>query len=110
MKNNVGKITQVLGAVVDVQFPAELPPDRGGDVHRGGHPPRPLAADVAQIVLPLGHGCPSWCAGPLPPGGADHSAPQPAGWRAVAPCGWYAIGAAPGKSDQVHSTAQDGGT
>ncbi|GGG20496.1 ATP synthase subunit beta [Caldovatus sediminis] len=25
MKNNVGKITQVLGAVVDVQFPAELP-------------------------------------------------------------------------------------
>ncbi|MFT8243642.1 F0F1 ATP synthase subunit beta [Roseomonas sp. BN140053] len=25
MKNNVGKITQVLGAVVDVQFPSELP-------------------------------------------------------------------------------------
>jgi F-type H+-transporting ATPase subunit beta len=25
MKNNVGKVTQVLGAVVDVQFPAELP-------------------------------------------------------------------------------------
>ncbi|MDW8315575.1 MAG: F0F1 ATP synthase subunit beta [Rhodovarius sp.] len=25
MKNNVGRITQVLGAVVDVQFPAELP-------------------------------------------------------------------------------------
>ncbi|MFN6955928.1 MAG: hypothetical protein ACK4PG_14145, partial [Acetobacteraceae bacterium] len=25
MKNNVGKITQVLGAVVDVQFPEELP-------------------------------------------------------------------------------------
>jgi F-type H+-transporting ATPase subunit beta len=25
MKNNVGKITQVLGAVLDVQFPAELP-------------------------------------------------------------------------------------
>ncbi|MBW8268787.1 F0F1 ATP synthase subunit beta [Caldovatus aquaticus] len=25
MKNNVGKITQVLGAVVDVQFPGELP-------------------------------------------------------------------------------------
>ena len=25
MKNNVGKVTQVLGAVVDVQFPSELP-------------------------------------------------------------------------------------
>jgi F0F1-type ATP synthase beta subunit len=25
MKNNVGQVTQVLGAVVDVQFPAELP-------------------------------------------------------------------------------------
>jgi hypothetical protein len=25
MKNNVGKVSQVLGAVVDVQFPAELP-------------------------------------------------------------------------------------
>ncbi|UFN46979.1 F0F1 ATP synthase subunit beta [Roseomonas sp. OT10] len=25
MKNNVGKITQILGAVVDVQFPSELP-------------------------------------------------------------------------------------
>ena len=25
MKNNVGRITQVLGAVVDVQFPSELP-------------------------------------------------------------------------------------
>ncbi|MFC0384900.1 F0F1 ATP synthase subunit beta [Muricoccus vinaceus] len=25
MKNNVGKVTQILGAVVDVQFPAELP-------------------------------------------------------------------------------------
>ena len=25
MKNNVGKVTQVLGAVVDVQFPQDLP-------------------------------------------------------------------------------------
>ena len=25
MKNNVGKVSQVLGAVVDVQFPSELP-------------------------------------------------------------------------------------
>ena len=42
MKNNVGQVTQVLGAVVDVQFPAELPSIMNA-LHRHGHHGRPGA-------------------------------------------------------------------
>ncbi|WP_235035416.1 F0F1 ATP synthase subunit beta [Roseomonas sp. 18066] len=46
MKNNVGKVTQVLGAVVDVQFPAELPRMQNAlKVMIGG---RTLVLEVAQ--------------------------------------------------------------
>jgi F-type H+-transporting ATPase subunit beta len=46
MKNNVGKITQVLGAVVDVQFPAELPSILNALHTRIGD--RTLVLEVAQ--------------------------------------------------------------
>ena len=46
MKNNVGKVTQVLGAVVDVQFPAELPRIMNALSVRIGD--RTLVMEVAQ--------------------------------------------------------------
>jgi F-type H+-transporting ATPase subunit beta len=46
MKNNVGKVTQVLGAVVDVQFPAELPNMQNALTVKIGD--RTLVLEVAQ--------------------------------------------------------------
>ena len=46
MKNNVGKVTQVLGAVVDVQFPAELPKMQNALQLKIGD--RTLVLEVAQ--------------------------------------------------------------
>ncbi|MDJ0386556.1 F0F1 ATP synthase subunit beta [Roseomonas sp. E05] len=46
MKNNVGKVTQVLGAVVDVQFPAELPSMQNALQVKIGD--RTLVLEVAQ--------------------------------------------------------------
>ena len=46
MKNNVGKITQVLGAVVDVQFPEELPEMLNALTVKIGE--RTLVLEVAQ--------------------------------------------------------------
>ena len=46
MKNNVGKITQVLGAVVDVQFPSELPFIMNALTTKVGE--RTLVLEVAQ--------------------------------------------------------------
>ncbi len=46
MKNNVGKVTQVLGAVVDVQFPAELPSILNARTVKLGE--QPLVLEVAQ--------------------------------------------------------------
>jgi F-type H+-transporting ATPase subunit beta len=46
MKNNVGKVTQVLGAVVDVQFPAELPNMQNALTLKIGD--RTLVLEVAQ--------------------------------------------------------------
>ncbi len=46
MKNNVGKITQILGAVVDVQFPSELPFIMNALTTKVGE--RTLVLEVAQ--------------------------------------------------------------
>ncbi|MCQ4161721.1 F0F1 ATP synthase subunit beta [Roseomonas sp. GC11] len=46
MKNNVGKVTQVLGAVVDVQFPSELPGIQNALQVKIGE--RTLVLEVAQ--------------------------------------------------------------
>jgi F-type H+-transporting ATPase subunit beta len=46
MKNNVGKVTQVLGAVVDVQFPSELPNIQNALSTQVGD--RTLVLEVAQ--------------------------------------------------------------
>jgi F-type H+-transporting ATPase subunit beta len=65
MKNNVGKISQILGAVVDVQFPAELPAilnsltTKNGDItlvlevaqHLGERTVRCIAMDMTDGLI-----------------------------------------------------------
>ena len=53
MKNNVGKVTQVLGAVVDVQFPAEVQGGgQGVDLKGAAYEYEPEETAILEELLP----------------------------------------------------------